>query len=522
MFKYIYILFLIPLFVTCSDSENIEKVGVPSDFEVKVESSTYNNVLISWSESFDPENGKITYSIYLDDTLIESNLEIREYRRQDLKPLTNYTGRIVAKDIDGNEKESFFDFITEGNLPPSQFAIELINTSNVSAFVVWSESIDPEDQEVKYDIYLDEVLQEENSNFLNYNFEGLKAATTYNAKIIAYDPDNNTTTLEFQITTNDGIYSGDVSLSSQSSVKSFGDEGYVEITGNFKIEDVTQVDRIIDLSPLLSLKIVRGYMDIRFTHELISLEGLKIETIGKSLRIEDNFKLLNLKGFENLNEVFGSLEIKQNRELKEINNLNNLSLVGNILRIYNNLRLEEINGFNSLISVQYLLIKANYELHTIVGFNNLGEVDNDFFIYDNELISLIEGFSALTNIGSRLYLRNTLVRNIDMFKKLSKVGGDIEIIANNQLENIQGLSDLIEITYGDLAIGGNPKLTSLNGLEEFNVIGDDIIIGNNASLTDFCALRNIVENFSQFGTLTTVNNPFNPTVADIINGNCKL
>ncbi|UKM65073.1 fibronectin type III domain-containing protein [Flavobacteriaceae bacterium GSB9] len=87
------------------------------------------------------------------------------------------------------------------NQPPSNFNVELVNISHDSAIINWSESTDPDNDAVTYDVYLNQVLIIENISELTYQFIGLKELTNYSGKIVAKDTSNNHTEVTFSFGT---------------------------------------------------------------------------------------------------------------------------------------------------------------------------------------------------------------------------------------------------------------------------------------------------------------------------------
>ena len=103
----------------------------------------------------------------------------------------------------------------------------------------------------------------------------------------------------------------------------------------------------------------------------------------------------------------------------------------------------------------------------------------------------------------------------------SRYDGDIILTGNiSSLEALQG----IEKIFGKLAII-DTQITTLDGLEDLILVSDDITItstGDNLqNITDFCALQGLLAGGS-FKSISIFNNNFNPTVQDIVEGNCSL
>jgi len=98
---------------------------------------------------------------------------------------------------------------------------------------------------------------------------------------------------------------------------------------------------------------------------------------------------------------------------------------------------------------------------------------------------------------------------------------------NSNITNLEGLETITSID-GSLFIGENPGLTTLSGLENLNFVGNNIEIGNdggpalypNPNLSDFCALTNLFIS-GTYRSVWFVGNAYNPTVQNMIDGNCS-
>ncbi|WP_024768533.1 fibronectin type III domain-containing protein [Aquimarina macrocephali] len=103
---------------------------VPGDFTIQVSQITDNSALLEWTAAVDPDDDKVTYSVFLGDNEVQSNLETTEFLLEGLIAETNYNGKVVASDGNENESENTFTFITEGG--------EIIN-EEVS--IAWQKSL---------------------------------------------------------------------------------------------------------------------------------------------------------------------------------------------------------------------------------------------------------------------------------------------------------------------------------------------------------------------------------------------
>ena len=104
----------------------------------------------------------------------------------------------------------------------------------------------------------------------------------------------------------------------------------------------------------------------------------------------------------------------------------------------------------------------------------------------------------------------------------TRIVGDITIL--DDVVSLVPLTTLVEVE-GDVLIR-NTSLITLNGLENLITVTGSITINSDLeqgmpiqNINDFCALQNLFTN-GAFGTVTIADNGFNPTVQDIIDGNC--
>ena len=100
---------------------------------------------------------------------------------------------------------------------------------------------------------------------------------------------------------------------------------------------------------------------------------------------------------------------------------------------------------------------------------------------------------------------------------------EFDLILTGNISPLQSLSGLEKI-FGKLAII-DTQITSLEGLDDLILVTDDITITstgpNLQNITDFCAIQGLLEGGS-FKSISIFNNEFNPTVQQIVDGECSL
>jgi hypothetical protein len=122
MKKFYTTLFIVFLISGCSKEESNNEILEeeeeivnlpPNNFEIEIINISHDSATINWSEAIDPENDTITYDVYLNDVLTIENVSELAYDFNDLEELTSYSGKIIAKDTDDNQREVAFSFQTE-------------------------------------------------------------------------------------------------------------------------------------------------------------------------------------------------------------------------------------------------------------------------------------------------------------------------------------------------------------------------------------------------------------------------
>lgn len=284
---------------------------------------------------------------------------------------------------------------------------------------------------------------------------------------------------EISFTTSDGsfpekVFTGDVYLTNQQEVDTFGANNYTHINGGLYIDSGagtgSSVSDVTNLDAFISLRIVQDYFVLVFTG-ITSLEGLNnLEEVGDVFDIRVAQNLLSLSALSNLNVIGGGLNI-------------------------NDTLIEDLEGLNNIQSLGSLSLEDNLNLQNIDALNNLESIQGYFSIRDNSSLNNLDGLSNLTS-ASGFYIEN-----------------------NNSLVNIDGLSSLTFVpSYA--YIQSNSELVNLNGLSNLNSVGDDLRILGNLILNDFCGIQpSLISGMS--GNYTVYGNAYNPTEQDLIDGNCS-
>jgi hypothetical protein len=97
-----------------SPKDIVEINKPPSSFAVTISKITSDYVSIEWTASSDPENDKIVYSIYLNNSIIADSISsVFTYKIENLNPEKQYTGFVKATDSKFNSTKESFTFTTK-------------------------------------------------------------------------------------------------------------------------------------------------------------------------------------------------------------------------------------------------------------------------------------------------------------------------------------------------------------------------------------------------------------------------
>src|SRR5687768_15829393 len=108
---------------TATFSFSTNDTPIPSDFTIKMDSAWNKSIFLSWTASTLPDNGTVTYDVYLNGTIKVSNISDIKYTVTALSPNTDYPIKVVAKSVDGKSREKLGTYKTKENTAPSAFTI---------------------------------------------------------------------------------------------------------------------------------------------------------------------------------------------------------------------------------------------------------------------------------------------------------------------------------------------------------------------------------------------------------------
>mgnify|MGYP006197284573 FL=1 len=218
------------------------------------------------------------------------------------------------------------------------------------------------------------------------------------------------------------------------------------------------------------------------------------------MHIGNNASLINLTGLESVESITTIISISLCPSLSSLSGLSRLKAV----------------DFFGIRDCPIVSVNALENLKTLNGIS-----------IENTSITSLHGLEKLTEIKSIYIHRNENLLSMEGLQNLKSVHQTLSIYQNFSLASIQHLTGIVICTPAisgngvDLFIINNTALTSLDGLQNINVFNGKIMVTDNALLTDLCELENVLTIGSFTSPVVISNNTYNPTVTDILAGNCS-
>ena len=132
-----------------------------------------NNAKLLWEPITGYPDSVVEFSVFLNDSLIGDHLETRQFNIKNLSENKSYKAKIEAFAINKKIAECTFQFTTLQNQPPLNFDVTEIAIQRTSVGLTWSESTDPENTKIVYDIYLNGQLKTNGIKELTCKIDGL-------------------------------------------------------------------------------------------------------------------------------------------------------------------------------------------------------------------------------------------------------------------------------------------------------------------------------------------------------------
>ena len=246
-----------------------------------------------------------------------------------------------------------------------------------------------------------------------------------------------------------------------------------------------------------------------------------IWTLDGDLRIYNNTNLKNLDGLDNIGEVTGNVYIYQNSALESIEGISRLQRVGGNFELHTHPKLESLKGLGNLGTVNgYFQMFSNdliKDLDDLTDFGgagtyveislhpNLTDISRirnisspEIIIHQNPkldncccAIPLFENVSRLSLMGNGINCNSLQAIKDYCSQSPFCVPCDIRLVQQSQVDNFQTDYGDCSILEGNLRIGGNTRITNLEGLSSLKVIRGNLTLFGSSVLPDLDGLNNI-------------------------------
>lgn len=461
--------------IIASDPQGNE-TSIPFNFEISVNQkptaftttvATKNPFRsnLNWTKSYDPEGEVILYNVYLNDSLVDDDINSTTYTLRNLKGLTSYSGYVEAVDSDGKTYKSHFSFLTDIKVYDNSISFE--NQAQVEAFGKLGYNIIEESLIIgSFNVQLNNIsdlsylstLREVGSNIYiqNTSCKNLKG---------------------LEGITETSIY-GELTIKNNNELLTL--EGLEGITEMPKIY-ISGNRNLLNFNGLDNLKTVTNYLSAPYNESLVSIEGLKNLTNIKELNITNNDALRTLKGLEKI-ITMDELHINSNDNLQSLEGLNNLEYC-RAVSISDNAALPNLKGLNKLSSIASLYLSGNSDMTNLTGLDALTQATSSITIQYHKNLETLEGLNNFVFSGGNSF------------------GYSLGIYNNSKLINLDALK--------------NCRFLDQNGHFQ---------IRSNSELVDFCGITQLTKDMDTSATSIYQFfrwNKFDPTYSGILNGECS-
>ena len=290
---------------------------------------------------------------------------------------------------------------------------------------------------------------------------------------------------------------GPIFFTSQAELDAFGQSypGCTEINGEVFIMGPD----INNLSSFKNIEKIEGDFNIVNCESLVSLEGLEKLSKSSILSIGN----VNIKDLKPLNSLIitGGLRIVSCANLESFDGLQNLREAPEVMRITDNPRLKNMDAIENIESVFGIWINNNDSLKTLPNFHKLDKVSTEGntinFITNNDNLISLNGLDSIKYCAIFEIKRNPRLKSLEGLQNLKAARDWLDISENDSLVSLSGLEGIDGVfensstIHGDIYINDNPELVDLNGLVNLQQMEGNLIIEGNSKLIDIEALQNL-------------------------------
>jgi hypothetical protein len=207
--------------------------------------------------------------------------------------------------------------------------------------------------------------------------------------------------------------------------------------------------------------------------------------------------ITNLNGLLGIKSIAGTLNFNECASLPNLKGLDSLNEIGGDISFISNQGLINLEGLENLKTIGgiYVDFTGNNNLINLEGLEGLVSTSAQFTFIGNNALSNFSGLDNLTHIGNLAVMGNPALSSLTGLGSLQSIQWDLMLVSNGSLANFDGLTNL-EMIGRDLDIKSNNSLVYLNGLENLNTVGRSVIIESNLNLRSVQGLENLQMIFS--------------------------
>lgn len=280
------------------------------------------------------------------------------------------------------------------------------------------------------------------------------------------------------------------------------------ISANVRIETSQDLsDPILNLNGFSGVDSILGNLDI-LRSDLSDLHGLdSLRYIGGTMKFLQNPLLTSFEGLENLHYIGGSLRIGSETPPQHMEGFNGLERVEQHLEI-SAPNMHSLAGLDNLRFVGQNMVLQDMPLHSLAGLQNLDTIQYQLVLVRLHHLKNMAGLESL-RAAAPVILECDSLTNLTGLEQLES-GATIALAGNPRLQSLQGLEHFRTLTYdtypfGSLVLLNNPQLQDVSALHADLHINSGLLLSGNSSLSA-CAVAPVCSYLAAPGDTTLIEN----------------
>lgn len=277
-----------------------------------------------------------------------------------------------------------------------------------------------------------------------------------------------------------------------------------EVGGHLTLQGVPSVDALTNLrtvgffnlleSDVDSLEALAGLesaggVQIASSHSLTDLRGLGgLRRLPHGLLLTDNARLASLQGVGGLDpDGLGTLSVRSHASLRSLDGLPALQRVEGDVTLFGLAALEDLDALDGLREIGGSLTLESLaltEIRVLPAIESIGRLE----VRNAPGLRHLEIEGPLGHLGALQIVGNDSLVDARGFDGIGSLQGDLEVRYNAALVALPDVSGAT--SAADVFVGGNPELTSLDGLDSLEQVRSLSVVANDR-LVDIGALGNL-------------------------------